>query len=278
MLSRWFSHVTEVWGNGLGNCYRTSNAFRRFVSRHIALRRLVDCVRAWAGGCVYCSRLLHRGQNSYRHHLSHGGGPLVDPFRPHVSRSLFKGLPWFLLPVGELCFIILGNLLRGILFTCCIQFLLYSSNLSKIGVILIPLQFICFVICPSYVIATKNINKTGSARVSNIEALSRNHCSRGRAIRIKYHECVCIYPLFIRHAVRMRLFISSSLVCLALPYFATLSHKQKDFRKKLFTIKCVFWVSIQLLVETFLILRRIQRNITNIRKSSCKLPVICVRF
>jgi len=28
-----------------------------------------------------------------------------------------------------------GNLLRGILFTCCIQFLLYSSNLSKICVI-----------------------------------------------------------------------------------------------------------------------------------------------
>jgi len=34
------------------------------------------------------------------------------------------------------------NLLRGILFTCCIQFLLYSSNLSKIGVI-----FNSFAIC-----------------------------------------------------------------------------------------------------------------------------------
>jgi len=27
--------------------------------------------------------------------------PLVDPFRSHVSGSLFKGLPWFLLSVGE---------------------------------------------------------------------------------------------------------------------------------------------------------------------------------
>ena len=36
----------------------------------------------------------------------------------------------------------LGKLLRGILFTCCIQFLLYSSNLSKIGVI-----FNSFAIC-----------------------------------------------------------------------------------------------------------------------------------
>jgi hypothetical protein len=33
--------------------------------------------------------------------ICHGVGPLVDPFRSHVSRSLFKGLPWFLLPVGE---------------------------------------------------------------------------------------------------------------------------------------------------------------------------------
>jgi len=34
------------------------------------------------------------------------------------------------------------NPLRSILFTCCIQFLLYSSNLSKIGVI-----FNSFAIC-----------------------------------------------------------------------------------------------------------------------------------
>jgi len=29
----------------------------------------------------------------HHHHLCHGVGPLVDPFRSHVSRSLFKGLP-----------------------------------------------------------------------------------------------------------------------------------------------------------------------------------------
>jgi len=34
-------------------------------------------------------------------YICHGVGPLVDPFRSHVSRSLFKGLPWFLLPAGE---------------------------------------------------------------------------------------------------------------------------------------------------------------------------------
>ena len=78
----------------------------------------------------------------HHHHICHGVGPLVDPCRSHVSRSLFKGPPYFLLPVEEQCFITLGNLLRGFLFTCCIHFLLYSSNLSKIGVI-----FNSFVIC-----------------------------------------------------------------------------------------------------------------------------------
>ena len=40
-------------------------------------------------------------QYSSSSYICHGVGPLVDPFRSHVSRSLFKGLPWFLLPVGE---------------------------------------------------------------------------------------------------------------------------------------------------------------------------------
>jgi hypothetical protein len=34
-------------------------------------------------------------------YICHGVGPLVDPFRSHVSRNLFKVLPRFLLPVGE---------------------------------------------------------------------------------------------------------------------------------------------------------------------------------
>ena len=34
-------------------------------------------------------------------YICHGVGPLVDPFRSHVSRSLFKDLPQFLLPVWE---------------------------------------------------------------------------------------------------------------------------------------------------------------------------------
>ena len=49
-------------------------------------------------------------------------------------------------------------------------------------------------------------------------------------------------------------------------------------RKKLLNIKRVFWFSLQLLSETFLIQRRFQRDAINVHKSSCKVPVIVVRF
>jgi len=74
--------------------------------------------------------------------MCHGDGSPVDTFRSHVSTSLFICLPLLLLPAGQKCFITVGNLFRGILFTCWIQLLLYSSNLSKIGVILKSLQFV----------------------------------------------------------------------------------------------------------------------------------------
>jgi hypothetical protein len=60
-------------------------------------------------------------------------------------------------------------------------------------------------------------------------ARSRNHCCRGKAISITYSECVSV-ALVIQHAKRMRRIILSSVVCPALPYFSTLSHKRLDFR------------------------------------------------
>jgi hypothetical protein len=49
--------------------------------------------------------------------------------------------------------------------------------------------------------------------------------------------------------------------------------------KRLLKVKCVFWFSLQLLSKTFLILRRIQRDIVkNVEKSSCKVPLILVGF
>jgi hypothetical protein len=47
--------------------------------------------------------------------------------------------------------------------------------------------------------------------------------------------------------------------------------KRHDFRKKLLNTKCVFWISLQLLSEMFLIIRRNERDlIKNVIWSSCK--------
>ena len=74
--------------------------------------------------------------------------------------------------------------------------------------------------------------------------------------------------------------ISSSVACPAVRYFSSLSYKQNDFRKKvLLNINCVFLFYQQLLSETFLVPRRVERDIyTYIYLSSCKVTVILVRI
>ena len=47
---------------------------------------------------------------------------------------------------------------------------------------------------------------------------------------------------------------------------------------KLLNIKCVFWFFLQLLSETLLSLRRIKRDIINLHRSSCKLPLFLSNF
>ena len=77
--------------------------------------------------------------------------------------------------------------------------------------------------------------------------------------------------LAIQQATRMRR-ILSCVTCPAVPCFSTLSKKWHAFRKKkIFNIKCVFWVSLYYFSETSSTLRRIQwPTITNLRRSSCK--------
>ena len=97
-----------------------------------------------------------------------------------------------------------------------------------------------------------------------------------------YTTCVCVF---------LRVFVcvcslrypecnAHAPYCPALQYFSTLSHKPHILEKTLLKMQCVFRVSLQLLSETFFVLRRNERNMIkkNLYWSSCKVPFILVPF
>jgi hypothetical protein len=101
----------------------------------------------------------------------------------------------------------------------------------------------------------------------------------GKQLNVSYSGYMFV-ALLIQQANRMRRVILS-VACLSLPQFC--SHyllNSKIFRKKkLQKIKCAFSFSMQFFSETFLVTRRIQREIIiNVHRSACKILVILVRI
>jgi hypothetical protein len=112
----------------------------------------------------------------------------------------------------------------------------------------------------------------------NNEARWPKHCYRAKVLSITNFECLPV-ALGIQHAKRMRRIVLSTVSCPAVPYFSTLSHKRHDYqKKKLWDIKSLFSFSLQLLSETFLILRQTDRDIIiNIHRSSHKQDTFSTR-
>jgi len=105
---------------------------------------------------------------------------------------------------------------------------------------------------------------------------SCNHCCSGKALIIAYCECVSV-ALGIKHVMRMRRVILSSLVCPGLRHFYKLSHNLHDFRKKIYWKQNVFFFSITF-VQNIIVLRTERHTVSSVYWSSCKVPVIFARF
>jgi len=85
--------------------------------------------------------------------------------------------------------------------------------------------------------------------------------------------------LVIQHAKRTRRIILTFVACTSVLYFSTSNIHDTNLGKCSLNTKCLFWFSVQLLSETFLILMRIRRDtVTNVHRSSCLLPFILIRY
>jgi hypothetical protein len=109
--------------------------------------------------------------------------------------------------------------------------------------------------------------------------ITLRHVGCAKVRSITYSESMSV-SIVIQHAEHMLCIILSSIACLALSYFSKLSHNFMILWKKFIECKMyVLFFSLQILLEIFLILKKIQWDTTiNVRRISCKIPIHLIRF
>ena len=104
------------------------------------------------------------------------------------------------------------------------------------------------------------------------------------AVHVYICLCICCHSgnenlkSVIQRAKRMRRIVLSSVPCSAVPYFSTLSHKRHDFRKNVIEHKMCALIFSTNLSETFLVLRRIQRDIISVYGLHVNYPLLLEHF
>jgi hypothetical protein len=108
-----------------------------------------------------------------------------------------------------------------------------------------------------------------------------DHCGQLKVKSVKYYEYAPILAIVMQHAKRIYSAQHCIFICGHVSLFHvlfTLSHKS-TISEKILKHKTRVLILLQLLSETFLILRRIQRDIfINVHRSSRDVPIIPVRL
>jgi len=81
--------------------------------------------------------------------------------------------------------------------------------------------------------------------------------------------------LVIQNVKCMRHITLSNMACPVISRFSTLVHTQHVFWKTLLIIKRVFQFPLQFIWNTSYSTKRIQHDITNVRRAWCKVPINC---
>ena len=110
------------------------------------------------------------------------------------------------------------------------------------------------------------------------EVCSFNICCSGKAVSITHSECLSV-TLGIQHVMPMCRVVFTSVSCPALPHVSTLSDTRQYFHQNFTERKIgVFDILSNFYLKKSYILGRNERDIISFHRSSCKVPVIVVKF